>query len=148
MVMQVVAMCFWYNGALTFKALHGALPNGEGVASVFQNLLQVLQIVAKHDFEYRRFIFGLTAIVTLSPNLMPELIAKNVPLIMKELAGVAEKMRKERVKILKNNEKYLQEEADRRKKGEQGDDSEEEGDGFVDEEASDESNEELEGDDE
>lgn len=71
MIMQTISMCFWYNAPLTFEVLQSALPDGQAVASVFQNLLSILKTVAKHDFEYRRFIFGLTAIVSTAPAQMP-----------------------------------------------------------------------------
>lgn len=55
---------------------------------------------------------------------------------MKELAGLCQKMRGERVKILEDNEKHLVEEEERRKKGDDEDDEGDE-DEFVDEEGDD-----------
>ncbi len=59
MVMQTLCMCFWYNSPLTFQVID--LQLGQTVA-VFQRLLQSLPSL-KHDFELRRVIFGLGAII-------------------------------------------------------------------------------------
>lgn len=53
-----------------------------------------------------------------------------MPDIAKNLAGLCHKMREERLKILKDNEEYCDKEEEKRKKGQNSDDSE--GDGFED----------------
>jgi hypothetical protein len=59
MVIQTLCMCFWYNSSLTFQILDLQLNQ---TVSVFQRLLQSLPFL-KHDFELRRVIFGLGAIL-------------------------------------------------------------------------------------
>ena len=89
----------------------------------------------KHDFELRRMIFGLTAIISTPPQAFPPIVSQRLPDITKQLAVLAIKMKDERMKVLVDNEKYCKEEEEKRARGEK---SDEEGDGFVDEEASDE----------
>ena len=101
----------------------------------------------KHDFEMRRFIFGLSAIVTCSPQQMPAIVAQRIPAIMRELAVISGKMEAERVKIVVDNEKHIEEEEARRKKG-QDDDEDEDGDGFVDEDDEGENSDDSGADDE
>jgi hypothetical protein len=90
----------------------------------------------KHDFELRRVIFGLTAIISTPPQLLPAVVSQRLPDITKQLAGLTLKMRDERMKVLIDNEKYCIEEEEKRAKGEKSDE-EEDDEGFVDEEASD-----------
>ncbi len=88
----------------------------------------------KHDFELRRLIFGLSAIVGTPPGAMPAAIAEKLPFVMRELASVCGKMREERLKVLKDNEEHLAEEAKKRagKGAKEEEEEEDEGDGFVD----------------
>lgn len=146
MVVQTLAMCFWYNSALTFALLEGL----QALPLVFVSLSQVLPQL-KHDFELRRLVFGLTAIVATPAGAVPALIGEKLPFVMKELAALCGKMRDERVKVLKDNEEHLAEEAKKRaaKQGGDGgddDDEAEDEDGFVDDDDNDD--DEDDGDDE
>lgn len=84
MIMQTVAMCFWYNAALTFQVLEQAGATQDAFLKLFHCLPTL-----KHDFEYRRLIFGLTSILSLSPQQMPTIIADKLPLITKEVVDLA-----------------------------------------------------------
>jgi hypothetical protein len=66
---------------------------------------------------------------------LPAIVGQRMPDIAKNLAGLCQKMREERLKILKENEEYCDKEEEKRKKGINSDDSE--GDGFEDEEGDD-----------
>lgn len=61
----------------------------------------------KYDFELRRVIFGLTAIVKTSPQAIPAIVAQRLPEIVRQIALLSLKMREERMKILTDNEEYL-----------------------------------------
>ena len=83
----------------------------------------------KHDFELRRMIFGLTAIISTPPQGLPAIVSQRLPDITKQLSILTLKMRDERKKVLEDNETYCKEEEEKRLKGEKSDDDE-----FVDEE--------------
>ena len=63
---------------------------------------------------------------------MPAIVSQRLPDIAHQLTILCQKMKDERMKILTDNEEHLQKEEARRLKGENG--SDDEGDGFVDEE--------------
>lgn len=109
MVVQTAAMAFWYNAPLTFQLLEAS----QMTITVFQKLLQVLSIVKK-DFELRRLIFGLTAIVATPLQAMPAVVSQRLPDIARELASLCERMREERVKVLTDNEEHLRKEESKR----------------------------------
>lgn len=83
----------------------------------------------KHDFELRRMIFGLTAIISTPPQALPAIVSQRLPDIAKQLSILTLKMRDERKKVLEDNETYCKEEEEKRLKGEKSDDEDE----FVDE---------------
>lgn len=62
MVLQTLCMSLWYNSALTFELLK----LGNHVIPFFQKLLELLPGL-KHEFELRRVIFGLTAVISTNP---------------------------------------------------------------------------------
>jgi hypothetical protein len=66
---------------------------------------------------------------------LPAIVGQRLPDIAKNLAGLCQKIREERLKVLKDNEEYVEKEEEKRKKGQNSDDSE--GDGFEDEEGED-----------
>lgn len=70
MIVQTLSMAFWYNAPLTFQVLEQAAPSSQATIAVFTALYKVLPTL-KHDFELRRLIFGLTAIVGTAPSAMP-----------------------------------------------------------------------------
>jgi hypothetical protein len=86
----------------------------------------------KHDFELRRVIFGLSAIISTPAQALPAIVSARLPDIAKQLGILCWKMREERVKILKDNEDHIKEEEERRKKGNASDSEGEDGDVFVD----------------
>ena len=67
MVVYTLSMAFWYNSALTFKILDQQLNQ---TTPVLQAILSSLPKM-KHDFELRRMIFGLTAIISTPPQALP-----------------------------------------------------------------------------
>ena len=83
----------------------------------------------KHDFELRRMIFGLTAIISTPPQALPAIVSQRLPDIAKQLSILTHKMRDERKKVLEDNETYCKEEEEKRLNGEKSDEDE-----FVDEE--------------
>lgn len=85
MIIQTISMAFWYNSGLTFQILEQLSPESTATKTVFIKLMSVLPKL-KHDFELRRLIFGLTAIVSTAPQAMPGLVSEKLPLVMKELA--------------------------------------------------------------
>lgn len=66
MILQALAMCFSYNSALTFSVLES---QGKTLA-VFAEWFKFMNNFSK-DFEYRRNIFGLCAIVKTPENQIP-----------------------------------------------------------------------------
>lgn len=62
----------------------------------------------KDDFEYRRNIFGLSAIIKTPPENTPQLVSQKLPEVMRQLAILCQKMHNERLKTLKENEEFIQ----------------------------------------
>lgn len=75
---------------------------------MFQALLQTIPEL-KHDFELRRVIFGLTAIICTEPAHLPAIVSQRLPDIMKSLAMLSIKARDQRLVILKDNEEEIEE---------------------------------------
>jgi len=71
----------WYNSALTFSILE----QNQYTVAMFQALLQTIPEL-KHDFELRRVIFGLTAIICTEPAHLPAIVSQRLQDIMKSLA--------------------------------------------------------------
>jgi hypothetical protein len=61
----------------------------------------------KKDFELRRVIFGLTAILRTNPQALPAIVTERLPELTRQLALLSLAMREERMKILKDNEDHL-----------------------------------------
>jgi len=61
----------------------------------------------KLEFEIRRVVFGLAAILRTPANLMPEVIQQKLPNITKELGVLTHRVSEARKKILEDNEKYI-----------------------------------------
>ena len=51
-----------------------------------------------HDFELRRVIFGLTALVNTDPAHLPDLVRDRLPDIVQQLAKLCGKMQEERLR--------------------------------------------------
>ena len=85
MVMQVFCMSFWYNSGLTFNLLFEIDKTGGAIFTVFQRLLNCIPGMSL-DFELRRAIFGLTAIVNTDPSTMPGPVSDRLPDIVQWIA--------------------------------------------------------------
>lgn len=96
----------------------------------FQQLMQRMGGM-KHDFEMRRVLFGLGAIVGMPPQALPQLVSERMPDIVRQVTQLSVRMREKRLQVLRDNEKHLAEEG---RKLEQ----RRSGDGFEDVESSDE----------
>ena len=81
MLLQTLCMSLWYNSALTFQVLK----QGDHVVPFFQGLLELLPGL-KHEFELRRVIFGLTAVISTNPQFLPPVVLDRLPDITKSLA--------------------------------------------------------------
>ena len=100
MTLQAVCMCLWYNSALTFNILE---QNG-WTFPVFHRLLILIPSLT-HDFEVRRFIFGLTSVVNTDPQNLPELVRDRLPDMVQWIAKLCGIREEQRVKSLKEKEK-------------------------------------------
>ena len=78
MIMQTVCMAFHYNAGLAFTALEQA---GQ-TAFIFQSLMMVVDELT-FQFELRRVVFGLTAVVA------SETMPGQLPVVMQCLAQLA-----------------------------------------------------------
>jgi hypothetical protein len=81
-------------------------------------------------------IFGLGSIVATPIASLPLVVGQRLPDIVKQLASLCEKMQSERIKVVKDNEEYCDKEEQKRKNGDNSDESE--GDGFEDDDGEDE----------
>jgi len=100
MGLQVVCMALWYNSNLTFSVME---QNG-WTFPVFHRLL-ILVPTLHHEFELRRVIFGLTAIVNTDPSTLPELVRDRLPDIVCWLAKLCDLMEGERLRNVKEKER-------------------------------------------
>ena len=62
----------------------------------------------KKDFELRRIIFGLSAIIKTPEANLPQLVNDKIPGIMLELSSLVKKMHDIRSKNLKKNQKWVE----------------------------------------
>ena len=93
-------MSLWYNSGLTFSILES---NG-WTFPVFHRLLILIPSLI-HEFELRRFIFGLTAIVNMDPTALPNLVRDRLPDIVQWLAKLCGLMEDERMRQVKEKER-------------------------------------------
>ena len=61
----------------------------------------------KLEFEIRRVVFGLLAILKTPANCIPQLVQQQLPQITKQLGSLAHQVHKQRLKILEDNEKAV-----------------------------------------
>lgn len=105
MCLQVVCMCFWYNTNLTFQVLE----QHQWTLHLFQRLLSFIEEDRlAFDFEMRRVIFGLTAIINADPQGLPQMVSARLPDIVQWLAQLASQMQEERLQKLRVKEKEYQ----------------------------------------
>ena len=75
---------------------------------VFAQWLQFMKEF-KLEFEIRRIVFGLLALLKVPGAQMPQLVQQQLPKITQEIARLAGVVYKERIKHLEENEKYIRE---------------------------------------
>ena len=100
MILQAFAMCFSYNASMTFHILEST----NMTLSVFQAWFTNMNNFQK-DFEIRRVIFGLTAIIKTAS--LPDLVNQKLPDVMNQVTLLCAKMNGERLDVLKDNEKFI-----------------------------------------
>jgi hypothetical protein len=61
----------------------------------------------KKDFELRRNIFGLCAIINTPEACLPQIVAQRLPDIMNQLTILTKKMHSERIDVLKDNQEHI-----------------------------------------
>ena len=100
MLSQGLAMCFWYAPQAAVQVLEGMNATGNVLSMMFSQLQQL-----QHDFEIKRFIVGLTSLITADPQQIPQSVQGNYSTIIKALVylcqksiQVAEKMMQKRKK--------------------------------------------------
>lgn len=78
MLLQTIAMCFHYNSPLTFQIME----QGQYTANIFVVWLQNMPYF-KHDFEFRRIIFGLTSILKTPVVNIPQIVLQRLQEIVR-----------------------------------------------------------------
>lgn len=61
----------------------------------------------KLEFEIRRIVFGLLAILKTPGEHIPPIVQQQLPEITKQLAVLAKQVHSQRLKILEDNEKFI-----------------------------------------
>jgi hypothetical protein len=61
----------------------------------------------KKDFEIRRNIFGLCAIISTPEACLPPIVSQRLPDIMNQLSLLTKKMHNERLDVLKDNQDHV-----------------------------------------
>lgn len=61
----------------------------------------------KQEFEIRRILFGLLSILKTPGASIPQIVQQQLPEIVKQMAGLAHRVHKERLKNLEANEKHI-----------------------------------------
>lgn len=74
----------------------------------------------KNDFELRRVIFGLTAILRTPPQNLPQVVLERIPELTRQLALLSIKMKEERLEILRDNEEHIAKESKPKGKDDEG----------------------------
>lgn len=123
MVLQALAMGFFNSSAKVFQIIEA-----EGMTiPVFQNWLTFMPNF-KYEFELRRIIIALSAIIRTPVDQMPPLVAEREPELTKQLSVLSDRVFKKRIEIVEDNEKHL-------KEGGDGDEMDEDDDEDIDDEA-------------
>ena len=95
-----MASCFTYDAEWTFKVL------GETNLIVFQDWFQHMNDFKK-DFELRRNMLGLAAILKCPEGAIPPLVAGKVGEILRQLTLLCQKDHTERLKTLEENRDFV-----------------------------------------
>lgn len=128
MVLQAIAMSFTCNATIVFQVLQSSGTLGVVMQTWFKFMNDF-----KKDFELRRNIFGLCAIIK-TPNL-PELVSSRIPDIVNQLTLLTQKMHTDRLETLKENEEELKNGGDFDSDSDQGNDVGDENANDMEEEA-------------
>lgn len=102
MLLQALAMAFYNSSKDAFRIIES---EGQTVA-VFTNWLAFMPKF-KLEFEIRRILFGLIAILKTPTAEMPPLVVEQLPVIVKHVASLTGRVHGERLKTLEENEKYI-----------------------------------------
>lgn len=102
MLIQALCSTLFNNCPL---ALHSI--DTEGQTIPFFTALMKFMPKFKKEFEIRRVLFGLTAIMRSAQEHLPPLVAQKRPDLMKEVASLTVKCYQDRTDTLKENEDYL-----------------------------------------
>jgi hypothetical protein len=84
MLIQGVLMCFWYDFGLTLTKLESIGKTGE----VLSQIINKVEVI-KQDFEVKRFVLGLSALIVNSD--MPQAVKDNYSNIIKALIYLSDK---------------------------------------------------------
>jgi len=127
MLLQTLAMALYNSNATTLAIIE----REQQTYAVFGSWLMFMDKF-KLEFEIRRIIFGLLAILRVPGAQMPSLVQQQLPQITKHIAALAARVYDQRLKTLTENEKFLKKGFD----SDEGEDGDDDGDdGFDDDEA-------------
>mmetsp|Transcript_42364 Transcript_42364/g.55849 ORF Transcript_42364/g.55849 Transcript_42364/m.55849 type:complete len:774 (-) Transcript_42364:479-2800(-) len=104
MLMQTIAMALFNNNVLTLSIVE---QEGQTVP-LFSTWLTYMPKF-KLEFEIRRIVFGLLAILRVPAGQLPPVVQQQLPQIVQHLGRLGDVVYKERVKNLEDNEKYVRE---------------------------------------
>ena len=102
MILQCISMAFTYHSVLIFQWLE----QNNQLLPVFQTWFSYMNDFKK-DFEIRRIIFGLSAIIKTPEAQLPAIVNQKLPDIMNQLTLLAKKMHTLRLDVLKQNEEHV-----------------------------------------
>lgn len=102
MVLQTISMAIYNSNVTTLRIIE----QEQQTFTVFSNWLQYMSKF-KLEFEIRRIVWGLLAILKTPGTEIPPMVQQQLPEITKQMSGLAHKVHKERVKNLENNEKHI-----------------------------------------
>lgn len=102
MILQTIAVSFFNNSVLTFQQLE----ENNMTVTVFQTWMTRMGDF-KQEFELRRVIFGLLAILKTPGGAVPPLVAQRMPQLMKAVSELVARVYKDRISSLEENEKYI-----------------------------------------
>lgn len=118
MLLQTLAMAL-YNSSATTLAI---IEQEQQTYAVFGNWLQFMDKF-NLEFEIRRIVFGLLAILKVPTGQIPQIVQQQLPAITQHIGKLASKVHDQRLKTLQENEKFIQ-------KGFEDSDDDESGDEF------------------
>jgi len=102
MLLQTIAMAIYNSNVTSLRIIE----ENQQTFTVFSNWLQYMGRF-KLEFELRRIIWGLLAILKTPAGDIPPMVQQQLPEITKQLGQLALKSQKDRLKNLEKNEKYI-----------------------------------------